>query len=79
MAGAKNKAALVRLLSPVQQASQRSAWVKDLVESGDIYQPLAWTPRQAYRFLKDVPVLEDSGVLVRMPDWWKSDLARAST
>ena len=32
-----------------------SALVKELVDSGDLYQPLAWTPREAYRFLKDVP------------------------
>ena len=67
----KNKAALVRLLSPVQAASKKSALVKELVESGDLYQPLAWTPREAYRFLKDAPVLEESGILVRLPDWWK--------
>ena len=71
MAGAKNKQALIRLLSPVQLASEKSALVKELVESGDLYQPLAWTPREAYQFLKDVPVLEESGILVRMPDWWK--------
>ncbi|MCC6124926.1 MAG: DEAD/DEAH box helicase [Pirellulales bacterium] len=71
MAGAKNKPALVRLLSPIVQASQKSKLVKDLVESGDVYQPLAWTPRQAYRFLKDAPVFEESGILVRLPDWWK--------
>ena len=44
MAGAKNKPALVRLLSPVQAASQKSELVKELVESGDLYQPLAWRP-----------------------------------
>ncbi len=71
LAGAQNKQALVRLLSPVHAAMQRSGLVKELVESGDLYQPLAWTPREAYRFLKDVPVLEASGILVRLPDWWK--------
>ena len=45
--------------------------MKELVDSGDLYQPLAWTPHEAYRFLKDVPILEESGILVRMPDWWK--------
>ncbi|MBU4399968.1 MAG: DEAD/DEAH box helicase, partial [Planctomycetes bacterium] len=70
-AGAKDKKALVKLLSPVHLASQTSAFVKELVDSGDVYQPLAWTPRQAYRFLKEVPVFEQSGVLVRLPDWWK--------
>jgi len=71
LAGARNKTALVRLLSPVQLASQKSPLVKELLDSGDLYQALAWTPRQAYRFLKEVPVLEESGVLVRLPDWWK--------
>jgi non-specific serine/threonine protein kinase len=71
-AGAKDKKTLVKLLSPVNQASQKSPLAKELVESGDIYQqPLAWKPEQAYRFLKDVPVFEESGVLVRLPDWWK--------
>jgi len=71
MAGAKNKPALIRLLSPVHRAAQQSALVKELVESGDLYHPLAWTPRDAYRFLKDTPVFEECGLLVRMPDWWK--------
>ncbi len=70
-AGAKDKKTLVKLLSPVQLASERSPLARELVESGDIYQPLAWMPREAYRFLKDIPVFEESGVLVRMPDWWK--------
>ena len=70
-AGARNKKALIKLLSPVHLASQSSPLVKELVDSGDIYQPLAWPVRQAYRFLKEVPVFEESGVLVRLPDWWK--------
>ncbi len=70
-ASAKDKKALLHLLAPVHLASQQSPLVKELVESGDIYQPLAWTPRQAHRFLTEVPVFEDSGVLVRLPNWWK--------
>ena len=70
-AGAKNKQGLVKLLSPVQRAAENSTFVRDLVESGDVYQALAWSPPQAYAFLKDVPLLEESGVLVRLPDWWK--------
>ncbi len=69
-AGAKNKQALVNLLTPVQRASERCAWVKDLVDSGDVFHPLRWSPAEAHRFLKDVPALEEAGLLVRMPDWW---------
>jgi hypothetical protein len=69
-AGAKNKAALVRLLTPVQRAAERCAWVKALVEAGDVFHPLRWAPGEAYRLLRDVPALEESGLLVRVPDWW---------
>ncbi len=62
---------MIRLLTPVQRASESSDLVKSLVESGDIYQPLAWTPAEAYRFLQDVPKMESSGISVRLPDWWK--------
>ncbi|HDY82065.1 MAG TPA: DEAD/DEAH box helicase [Halieaceae bacterium] len=70
-AGAKNKKALIRLLSPVQLAAQSSPMIKDLVDSGDIYHPLAWSPEEAYGFLKDAPRYEQCGVVVRLPDWWK--------
>lgn len=70
-AGANNREALLRLLEPVYEAGTRCGWVRELLESGDIYHPLAWTPEEAYPFLKDVPALEESGLVVRLPDWWK--------
>jgi len=70
-AGAKNKKALIRLLSPVQLAAESSPVIKDLVDTGDIYHPLAWSPGEAYEFLKDAPEYEQCGVVVRLPDWWK--------
>jgi non-specific serine/threonine protein kinase len=71
-AGARNRQALISLLSPIQAASERSAMVKELADSGDIYRPLAWTPRQAYGFLQDIPAMEEAGLIVRVPDWWKA-------
>jgi non-specific serine/threonine protein kinase len=70
-AGERNKKALISLLSPVQRAAERSDFVKDLVESGDVFHPLAWTPGEAYRLLKNAALLEESGLLVRLPDWWR--------
>ena len=70
-AGADNRAALLRLLEPVSAASSCCPWVGELVENNDIYHPLAWSPEEAYLFLKDVPLLEESGLVVRLPDWWK--------
>jgi non-specific serine/threonine protein kinase len=70
-AGAKNKKALIRLLSPVQLTAQSSPVIKDLVDTGDIYHPLAWSPEEAYSFLVDAPRYEQCGIVVRLPDWWK--------
>ena len=70
-AGERNRKALVQLLSPVHRASEKSGFVKDLVDSGDVFHPLAWSPAEAFRFLKDVPLFEESGLLVRIPDWWR--------
>jgi non-specific serine/threonine protein kinase len=71
-AGAKNRPALLSLLVPIQRAAEHSTLVKEMVDSGEIYHSLAWTPREAYRFLKDIPTFEESGLVVRVPDWWKA-------
>ncbi len=71
-AGAKDRSALLSLLTPVQRAAEKAPWVKKLVESGDVYHPLAWAPKYAYQFLKDVPLLEQAGLIVRVPNWWKA-------
>jgi non-specific serine/threonine protein kinase len=70
--GTRNRNALVSLLSPIQQAAERSPLVKELVESNEVYHSLAWTPRQAYRFLQDIPAMEEGGLIVRVPDWWNA-------
>jgi len=80
-AGAKNRSALLSLLLPIQRATERSALIKEMIESGEIYHPQAWAPRDAYRFLQDIPIFEASGLVVRVPDWWKpvTRLAPSST
>ncbi len=70
-AGAKNRQALIRLLSPVSRVAESSPLIKDLLDSGDLYYPLAWTASEAYQFLKEIPQYESSGIVLRLPDWWK--------
>ena len=70
-AGAKNKAALTSLLAPVQRAAEKSDLAHELVETRRLFQPMVWTPHDAHRFLRDIPLFEESGLLVRVPDWWK--------
>ena len=68
---AADKRALLSLLAPVQRATRESALAKELVDRGEIYRALAWTPDEAHRFLREVPAFEEAGIVVRVPDWWK--------
>ena len=71
-AGAKNRKKLLALLSPLARAAERSPLMRDLVDSGDVYHPLSWTPAEAHHFLCEVPAYEQAGVVVRLPDWWSA-------
>ena len=65
-AGAANRDALLSLLVPVQRAAERCGWLKDMVDAGEIFHPLRWSPAEAARLLSSVPDLESAGVVVRM-------------
>lgn len=69
-ADAKKRQSLLSLLLPVQRAAEKLPWVAGMVESGEIFHPLSWTAKEAYRLLQDTPRLEEAGVMVRVPDWW---------
>jgi non-specific serine/threonine protein kinase len=71
-AGTRNKARLLALLRPVQEGASHSSWLRAMVESGEIYHPLRWTPAEAFQFLTDAPKLEAAGIVVRTPSTWKA-------
>ena len=71
-AGTANKPQLLSLLLPVQRAAAECPWLKTLVESGEIYHPLRWTPAEAFQLLTDTPTLEAAGVIVRVPTAWRT-------
>ena len=64
-AGAKNRERLLSLLMPVQRAAGQCAWLKTMVDSGEIFHPLRWSPQQALRLLQDASALESAGIVVR--------------
>ena len=70
-AGAGKKPELLSLLSPLHTAAKRSELIADLVETGDVFHPLAWTPGEAYAFLKEIPAYEECGLLAQLPNWWR--------
>lgn len=62
---------LVSLLSTVYKAAEKSRIVAELMDTGELFHPLAWDAREAYSFLKEIPGYEACGVICRIPDWWK--------
>ena len=71
-AGEQNREAMLNLLLPLSRAAESSDLIRQLVDSGEVYHPLAWSPGEAYEFLKAIPLFESSGLIVRVPDWWKA-------
>ena len=72
-AGTANKARLLSLLLPVQRAAAQCAWLKAMVDAGEIFHPLRWTPADAFQLLTDLPALEAAGVVVRVPGTWRAN------
>lgn len=71
-AGEDRREDLLKLLRPVERAAARSPWVRSLADSGRLYQPLPFTPADAREFLNHATLFEESGIRVRVPDWWRT-------
>jgi superfamily II DNA or RNA helicase len=71
-AGAAHHSKLLALLMPVRRAAEVCDWLRPIVESGEIYHPLRWTPQDAASLLASVTALESAGVVVRMPPTWRA-------
>ncbi len=71
-AGAVNRSKLLSLLLSVQRAAERCAWLRPMIDAGEIFHPLRWSPPEASRFLASAAELESAGVVVRMPATWRA-------
>jgi len=67
---------LLALLVNVSEAAGKSSLINDLLESGELFAPLSWSAKEAYAFLREIPLYEDCGILCRIPNWWKDKAAR---
>lgn len=67
---------LTALIAAIRRAAARSAFIGRLLETGEIFHPLNLGVDEAYAFLKDVQIFEEAGIVVRIPQWWKSRGAR---
>jgi non-specific serine/threonine protein kinase len=71
-AGKSKKSLLLSLLLPVHRSAEKSTFLKNLVDTGKVFKPLAWSAQEAYQFLKDIPHFESAGVMIRVPNWWSA-------
>ncbi len=67
-----DQARLLDLLAPVREAARGSSLVREWLDSRAIFTPRAITIAEAHRFLRDVPAMEEAGLAVRVPDWWRA-------
>ena len=66
---------LLELLTTVHLAEKRSPLIAELLETGELFHPLAWTSGEAFTFLREIPLYEEAGILCRIPNWWKGNRA----
>ncbi len=57
-AGEKNHSALLTLLLPVQKTANQSPFIKNLVDTGALFQTLKWKAREAHQFLMGIPLMD---------------------
>lgn len=72
-AGAANRDKLLSLLLPVQRAAETCDWLRAMVDAGEIFHPMRWTPAEAARLLSSASQLESAGVIIRMPASWRAN------
>lgn len=62
---------LLELLATVNKVAKKNTLVATLLESGELFQPVGFSTRDASSFLSGVPDFEAAGILCRIPRWWK--------
>ncbi len=70
--GAKNNKKLVELLQPLHLAGEKSELMRSMILNKHIFHPCGWSAHEAFKFLNDIPIFEEAGIMCRVPDWWKA-------
>jgi len=62
---------LIAMLACVSKVADRSPFISQFMETGELFSPLKLTEQEAYAFLTEVAMYEASGVMCRIPNWWR--------
>ncbi len=65
-----DRRALLALLAPVQRAAEACPWLRQKLDDGELYRPARWSVAEACALLRDVPLLDAAGVVVKLPATW---------
>ncbi len=71
-AGQKDQTALKALLAPVRTAAEKSKLLREWLETKRLFQPMAMSPQEAFRVLRETAAFQESGIVMKLPDWWRS-------
>ena len=69
---------LMGLLSCLNRAAEVSELIGSFMENGEMFHPLRLTAEEAFSFLKQVEAIEATGILCRIPNWWRKKAAAVS-
>ena len=69
---------LMGLLSCLNRAAEVSELIGSFMENGEMFHPLKLTAEEAFSFLKQVEAIEATGILCRIPNWWRKKAAAVS-
>ncbi len=74
----KERGKLLTLLACLNRAAEISELISGFMDSGELFHPLRLTSEEAYTFLKQIEEIENTGILCRIPNWWKKKAATVS-
>ena len=69
---------LMGLLSCLNRAAEVSELIGSFMENGELFHPLKLTTEEAFEILKQVEAIEATGILCRIPNWWRKKAAAVS-
>lgn len=69
---------LLEFLSCLNRAAEASPLIGEFVDRGELFHPLRLTAEEAFQILKDVPKIEETGIICRIPNWWKKNACGVS-
>ena len=66
---------LLSLLACLNRAAEVSELIAGFMDSGELFHPLKLSADEAYTILRQVEEIEKTGILCRIPNWWKKRAA----